>query len=881
MRHSWSLRLGVIVGLAWTGVVAAQTPTARDRVSDGRGSAPADWSATPERHEPGARPGARRETSDEMQMIKGDLRERSGSRWLDDVLVGDPTFDEVEPATHKAPDGTLFIAVEQYGDYDGWVRVYRSTDGGRSWAWLVSFRAGAESRNPSIAYAERASGEKWVFLAFEATMSDSTKRIVVVRFNPDDTGMYTFVNVASGITGTPDIYPRVCTDNLIYDYYFIYVTYAVYGIDYYPVMFASSQDFGLTYSVPQDITGGSESSSFVPRPDIAYGTAGMFVAFEKPGWSGSAWETEVWVTRSRDYGGTWNTPMQLTTAEGGAWQPSIAAAVDVSTVMVAYTRYFASQTDVYCAYSTAGGDSYSAEAPLPRTFDNEKSVALSVSDSGGRYHAVFWRAYDVEYTYTDATSPLPWAPTTTVNEANWASSTYSRPAICVNPTKPLGQEACVAWTDYRGTYYDVYFDAGFLDGACCLPDESCIEMNETDCLEAGGSWQGSGVECEPDLCLIDPCDEDVLAPIAALELGDFQCVPFAGPTEIIGAATDPEDNLESWVLQERGMGADPWSVVAAGSTPVVDDVLTYWSPGAPGYRMLRLIVADACGHVSGDVRLMYADQGPQAAINYPTEGAVIGGSAVCIDGLVSHGVCPMEWLVEYRPAGGSWTYLADGTSAVHNLPLTHWDTTSVPDGLYETRVSASSIGGTDSHTVGVTVDNTAPTAVLDEPMNCAWVNGQVEISGSVADDNTVRWDIQWTGGPSNAWNTIGWGTESASGLLATWDVSNLPHCPYTLRLIAHDEARLGCTNDVHSTEYLVSVRVGVPDYELGDLNCDGEVNLFDIDPFVLAVISAQNGVPEEYYDAYADCDIMLADIDADGSVSLFDIDPFVTLLTAK
>ena len=355
MQNSWRVRLAVIVGLAWTSAVAAQTLTTHDPAGEHQGPrpgpAPAGWSAAPERPEPGGRPGPRQETSDETRMIKGDLSEGSGSRWLGDILVTDPTFDEVEPAMHKAPDGTLFIAVEQYGEYDGWVRVYRSTDGGESWAWLVSFITGDESRNPSITYADRASGEKWVYLAYEATMSDSTKRIMVVRFNPDDPNTWDAATAAQGIVATPDIYPRVCTDNLEWpEEYYIYVTYTVNAIDYYPVMFTHSIDYGLTYSVPLNITGGAENSQFLTRPDIAYGTAGLFVAFEKLGWTGSSWETQVWVTRSTDYGGSWTTPVQLTTADDGAWHPSVAVAVDVSTVMVAFTRSYASQTDIYCVY---------------------------------------------------------------------------------------------------------------------------------------------------------------------------------------------------------------------------------------------------------------------------------------------------------------------------------------------------------------------------------------------------------------------------------------------------------------------------------------------------------------------------------------------------
>ena len=64
--------------------------------------------------------------------------------------------------------------------------------------------------------------------------------------------------------------------------------------------------------------------------------------------------------------------------------------------------------------------------------------------------------------------------------------------------------------------------------------------------------------------------------------------------------------------------------------------------------------------------------------------------------------------------------------------------------------------------------------------------------------------------------------------------------------------------------------------ELGDANCDGVVNLFDIDPFVLAMSD-----PSGYEAAYPDCDRMLADTDGDGSVSNFDIDPFVATLVAS
>lgn len=60
---------------------------------------------------------------------------------------------------------------------------------------------------------------------------------------------------------------------------------------------------------------------------------------------------------------------------------------------------------------------------------------------------------------------------------------------------------------------------------------------------------------------------------------------------------------------------------------------------------------------------------------------------------------------------------------------------------------------------------------------------------------------------------------------------------------------------------------------VGDLNCDGVVDTFDIDPFVAVLIDGQGYAAE-----FPRCDPALADINADGTVDVFDISPFVALL---
>jgi hypothetical protein len=68
--------------------------------------------------------------------------------------------------------------------------------------------------------------------------------------------------------------------------------------------------------------------------------------------------------------------------------------------------------------------------------------------------------------------------------------------------------------------------------------------------------------------------------------------------------------------------------------------------------------------------------------------------------------------------------------------------------------------------------------------------------------------------------------------------------------------------------------VYVPPPDPGDTNCDGNVNGYDIDPFVLALTS-----PADYAAAQPTCEIGTADVNGDGAVNGYDIDPFVALLT--
>jgi hypothetical protein len=60
----------------------------------------------------------------------------------------------------------------------------------------------------------------------------------------------------------------------------------------------------------------------------------------------------------------------------------------------------------------------------------------------------------------------------------------------------------------------------------------------------------------------------------------------------------------------------------------------------------------------------------------------------------------------------------------------------------------------------------------------------------------------------------------------------------------------------------------------GDLNCDGAVDAFDVEPFIAALLD-----PQGYQQEFVACDSMLGDMNLDGRLDALDIEPFIDALT--
>lgn len=403
----------------------------------------------------------------------------SGPYLAGDVLVTEVEKNQVKPSMTSAPNGDLYVAVEDLSA--GGIRMYRSTNGGQTWEWFSAIGAGSTNiyRNPSIAYGEHSSGEKWIYLAFEYTWTiNDTREVSVLRFDLLGRGFTDWIVVDGplNMNGSDDhVHPQVITDYVDWgDSYYVYLTYAKYGFDYYPVFFSRSTDRGLNWSAPSEVTGASENSGWPTRPEIAFGkAAGLFVTFVKPGSNGSTNSNQIWVTNSTDFGANFLAPVQVTSDSNNVFHPAIAVAKNIDTVAVAYTINWGTDMDVRVHVSTDGGAGWNLGL-IPWTLDHESSVDLAVSESDGNFHAAYVQepigggSGFVRYSQATTAAPNVWSPTAQINQGDRAStfSFYPRPTIAVMPNLPSSGEAAIAWTDWRGSFNNIYFGtvAIFTDG---------------------------------------------------------------------------------------------------------------------------------------------------------------------------------------------------------------------------------------------------------------------------------------------------------------------------------------------------------------------------------------------------------------------------------
>ncbi len=293
---------------------------------------------------------------------------------------------------------------------------------------------------------------------------------------------------------------------------------------------------------------------------------------------------------------------------------------------------------------------------------------------------------------------------------------------------------------------------------------------------------------------------------------------------------------------------DPWTLIGQFVTPLCAGGTLYsWDTAdvPHGDYKLRLTVENACGLRAQDwLEVRVQKEVPAADIRQPAANAVRAGQVVVDGSVVFPGFrqCFDHYRVQYRPvSGGAFQHVNPATplyfDPIETDPLAVWDTASgpaaVPDGNYRIRVLTTDVCGVNSPPAlrDIFVDNTPPTAEIDSPLMCAFVDGSVQILGTATDNHFDRYTLQYIGGDADTWTDIVDSETTVpvvNGTLGLWDTTGLPSCSYVIRLRVISQAITAAGDPVISDAF-VTVIAG--DFCPIDLDGDLDEDLADFAQF--------------------------------------------------
>ena len=441
---------------------------------------------------------------------------------------------------------------------------------------------------------------------------------------------------------------------------------------------------------------------------------------------------------------------------------------------------------------------------------------------------------------------------------------------------------------------------GEVEGACCLPDGSCVQLLPGDCAAAQGFYVGGGIPCSgqdcqpngvddtcdiamgtsqdcqpngvPDECDIaqgtsQDCQPNGVPDECDLASGtSSDCQPNGIPDECDIAAGTSGDCQPDGIPDECQLGSAFYHCSARdlGTTP--NDVWLFDPAGVlqGSYDQIAGAGSDAWGYRDGacdSMMYVYFGWGGGVARHSMADGS---GGTLMFTGSPPGGT----WrAMAYDPTGDNGNgslWSASFSSVLVEVDLSGNQLTSFPVGAWSLYGLAydnvdGNLWGHDNLGAVIKIDTTTGAIIA----GAGWPNGFPNLAAqgglSSLDDGTGDVAAISQGTPDElgvydeATGTLIWGPINIEG-----QTGSNGHLGVACAIVDNDR---NCN--------------GVPDEcdVMGDLNCDGVVNAFDIDPFVLALTN-QPG----YYAAYPNCDHLLGDCNFDCVLDAFDIDAFVAIL---
>lgn len=363
-------------------------------------------------------------------------------RFAGDTLVADTSTIDGRLDMVRAASGTYYAVVESMDNNA--LNIYRSLDGGVTWHHFYWFHGSNDLLTPAITVPEVT--EDYLYLAYRNGTVLQLARIDLAART------HTFHTITSDSFGQVER-PRLTTDDVDFPgAYYVYVAYTA----------AADNPCSRSPSVMRSSNRGQSWTNFhsldcnagATQVDIAYGGRTLYLT-----WEDRNGTPDVYVARNTVYGSStgWESPVNLCASTTMPCEhPRVAATRGGREALVAYTKRYSTDTDVWYGYTLDRGVNWASNLALASNASaNEERPAVAADLSLGSFHVAYWQDSTIRLRSAVRTTPTSWSSAQIVNDGTQASRTYLPAAVAGGTTS--GQ-AGVAWSDYRTPTYGIYFD---------------------------------------------------------------------------------------------------------------------------------------------------------------------------------------------------------------------------------------------------------------------------------------------------------------------------------------------------------------------------------------------------------------------------------------
>ncbi len=399
----------------------------------------------------------------------GDLPAAEAEKWLPhEFQLAGSVDNEYQPEIAADSNGVLYAAyVQDDPGYGPVTTISISQDGGEHWSWIYKLLYTSDD-TPSMVIGEGT--EDYLFISVQSAARDGVR---IFRMELADHDEFTYTTV---YTYYEDCVTNPClaTDSDEFNGYYVYLIFNGLAPDNWVILKTQTVDYGESWLESEIVAGycgtpGSFYDGHQAHPDVACGSGLVYLAFDNYPYPCMTYERDIYMLISDNWGSTWGDAIQLTTSDDDEHGPAVAAVKynnDDPTAVVAWSRYYNElDDDVWKIVTVDGGETWSINSCIACSTEEERSVNLDSSPNQGMLYAAFWNELNINYSQAEYLTPYSWIRTDSLSTLNTVSDNGVRPGLLVDPTKPVGQQVGIAWTDFRNESVaglDIFYDAAGL-----------------------------------------------------------------------------------------------------------------------------------------------------------------------------------------------------------------------------------------------------------------------------------------------------------------------------------------------------------------------------------------------------------------------------------